>query len=83
MKTKTEEIARRGGMKLSVEIKDNKLFFEYQIGESKHSAEAGLTPDSLIAFTAMLRLANDSYWSDDTRKKDLLAKMVRMLELQE
>lgn len=59
-------------MKLSVEIKDGKFIYEYQIGASQHHATTELSADNLLAFTSLVNCCtsvtnyNLKRWEIDT-----------------
>lgn len=45
-------------MKLTVEIKDDKFEYSYEVGESKHNSTSHLSADMLAAFTDLLRVCS-------------------------
>lgn len=67
-------------MNLSVEIKDNKLLFSYEVGTSKFSSTSDLTPEGLVSFTHLLELGirashyTSKEWEDEMRAKAYLEK---------
>lgn len=42
-------------MKLTVEIKDNRFNYSYQIGEETYNSSSHLSADFLVAFTEVIR----------------------------
>lgn len=47
-------------MKITIEIKDNKMLFDYEIAGGRHHSNTNLTPDHLVAFTDILRIASQA-----------------------
>lgn len=45
-------------MKISIEIKDDKFLFEYQVGMSRHSSSSTITPELVCCFSDILRQMN-------------------------
>jgi hypothetical protein len=65
----------RRGMKLTVEIKDSKLNYEYQIGENTHKASKHISAESLILFSDLLKVCNQHYnYRDREWERDMLGK---------
>ena len=51
-------------MKLTVEIKDGQWKYEYDVGESRGTSTRHIDPDSLCAFTDLLRYASKASSAD-------------------
>lgn len=62
-------------MKLTVEIKDGKFIYNYEIGNSKHNSTMDICADSLVRFTALLQMCNEAYrYQDKQWERDAMGK---------
>lgn len=62
-------------IKLIVEIKDEKFFYTYEVGDSRHSSEQVLCADTLASFTDLLRVCANHYkFRDKEWEREMLGK---------
>ena len=52
-------------MKLTVEIKDGRFIYSYQIGENTHNSSTHICADGLIKFSALLQLCSSHFQYED------------------
>ena len=57
-------------IKLTVEIKDEKFLFDYEVGSAKHSGSEIISPDTLAVFSQMLHLCFKSWMAEYNHKRD-------------
>lgn len=62
-------------MKLSVEIKDNKFTYTYEVGESKRTGSRHLCSDSLVRFVTLLQTCQNAWQHEDKEwEREVIAK---------
>ena len=54
-------------MKMSVEIKEDKFVYSYEIGKSSENGEMPLNADNLCAFVSLLNITSKQFLRDDRR----------------
>jgi len=57
-------------MKLSLEIKDNMLVFNYEIGQNKATSSRNLCADSLVLFSRLLEMCSNSVHHEYKQERD-------------
>lgn len=73
-------------VKLEIEIKDEKFFYSYEIGEGRQSGESPICPESLNTFNLMVKMCHCDYthrykmWEDELRAKAYLEKHPELLK---
>lgn len=72
-------------IKLTIEMKDEKFFYSYDISGSTQSGECPLTPESFSIFTASLDMAQKAYinrqkeWFEEIKAKAYIEKHPELL----
>lgn len=66
---------REEEMKLTVEIKDGRLIYEYQIGDSKQNSSRPLCAQSFVSFVKLLEVLSQHYEYEDRKwERELVGK---------
>ena len=75
-------------IKLEIELKDEKLLFNYTVGSSISAGETQLCPDTLNTFNLIVQMCHKVHcqryteWLDEIRAKGYLKEHPELLEAQ-
>lgn len=62
-------------IKITVEIKDEKFFFDYEVGASRHAGEQVLCAETMATFTEILKLCTRYHlYKDKEWERELVGK---------
>lgn len=59
-------------IKLTIELKDDKFIFDYEVGGSKHHCDANLSVDNFVVFSDFLKIVSTQMNRDMKFKCDML-----------
>lgn len=73
-------------IKLTIELKDEKFIYSYEVGEGNQSGESPICPESLHTFNLCVKMCHADYtyrykiWEDEMRAKAYIEKHPELLK---